>query len=64
MRTGWWKFKCWSCKSEGGLSHEPALELILLVLVEVADASKVLSRKVALLVVEGLLEVVEVDWLE
>ena len=49
---------------EGKLSHEPTLELILLVLVEAADASKVLSRKVALLVVEGLLEVVEVDWLE
>ena len=40
------------------------MELVHPVLVEVADASKVLSRKVALLVMEGLLEVVEVDWLE
>ena len=44
----------------GMLSGEAALELVHPVLFQVVDASKSLSRKVALLVVEGLVEVVEV----
>ena len=45
----------------GILSVELALELILLVLVQVVDASKSLSQKVLVLVLAGLLEE---GWLE
>ena len=48
----------------GMASSQLALKLVHPVLIQVVDASKSLSRKVILLVVEGLLEVVEVGWLE